>query len=162
MDAKEFIVDPGVYYISGGSLVFEMGTELIGEDVTFILHNDAHLEMRDGSVLNLKSPTSGPLEGLVIAQNLTDKSMDNPTYPNVTSTITDGTQLNLLGTVYLPSHKVEFLGGSSSNSHAPATAFIAHQISVRDGADITVSADHIAAEISPIQPRSDSGVRLVR
>ena len=162
LEAKEFIVDPGVYHISGGSLVFGMGTELIGEGVTFILHDDAHVEMRNGAVLNLKGPTSGPMDGLVIAQNLTDKSMNNPTYPNVTSTITDGTQLNILGTVYLPSHKVEFLGGSSSKSHAPATAFIAHQISVRDGADITVSADHIAAGISPIQPRSDSGVRLVR
>ncbi len=162
LNAKEFLLDSGVYHITGGSLVFGLGTELSGDDVTFVLHNSAKLEIRDGSVLDIKSPTSGPLEGLVIAQNLKDKSITNPNYPNVTSTITDGAKLDLLGTVYLPSHKVRFLGGSESTAHAPATAFIAHQISLSDGADITVSVDHITAGISPIQPRSDSSVRLVK
>jgi len=162
LKGKEFILEPGEYHITGGSLVFGLGTEIVGEGVTFVLHNDAHIEIRDGSILNIKGPNSGPYDGLVIAQNLENKSMLDPKYPNITSTITDGAKLNLLGTVYLPSHKIQFLGGSLSKTHAPATSFIAHQISVSDGADIGVSADHLAAGITPIQPRSDDGARLIR
>jgi len=162
LEGNEFILDPGVYHITHGSLVFGLGTELIGEGVTFVLHNEVGLEIRNGSILNIKAPTSGPMEGLVIAQSLKDKSMTNATYPNIGSTITDGAKLNLLGTVYLPSHKIEFLGGSLSKTHAPATSFIAHQISIGDGADIVVSSDHAAAGIPPIQPRSDGGARLIR
>jgi len=49
-----------------------------------------------------------------------------------------------------------------AETRAPATSFIAHQISIRDGADIGVAADHIAADISPILPRSDDSARLVK
>ncbi len=162
LNAKEFILDPGVYNISSGSLVFGLGTELIGKDVTFVLHDDVNIEIRDGSILNIKSPNTGDMKGLVIAQNLKNKSIYDPRYPNVKSVITSGASLNLLGTVYLPSHKIEFLGGSLSKTHAPATSFIAHQISVNDGANISVSADHIAAGTIPIEPRSDGGVRLIK
>jgi len=162
LEGNEFILEPGEYHITHGSLVFGLGTELIGEGVTFVLHNNVDIEIRDGSILNIKGPKIGPLEGLVFAQSLKGYSIDDPTYPNVTSTITDGAKLNVLGTIYLPSHKIQFLGGSLSKTHAPATSFIAHQISISDGADIGVSADHVEAGISPIKPRSDSGARLVR
>lgn len=160
--ANEFVLDPGEYHITGGDLTFRSGTELTGADVTFILHENAKLEIGDGSVLNLKGPVGGPLDGLVFAQNLKDKSIYNPNYPNVESTILGGSKLDILGTVYLPSHKIMFLEGSGAISHAPATSFISHQISVSLGANISVSTDHIAAGISPIKPRSDGGVRLVR
>ena len=162
LNAHELSLDPGVYHITGGELIFGGGSEVGGEDITFVLHDNVSVEIRDGSMLNIKSPTSGPFEGLVIAQSLEDKSITNPTYPNVDSMITNDSTLNLLGTIYLPSHKVNFLGGSESTAHAPATAFIAHQISLSEGANITVSVDHITAGTSPIQPRSDSTVRLVR
>ena len=162
LEGKEFILDPGVYNITGGSLVFGLGTELTGEGVTFVLNDEAGLEIRDGSILNIKGPADGPMKGLIIAQDMGNKMLDSPTYPDATSTITDGAILNLLGTVYLPTHKIEFLGGSLSKTRAPATSFIAHQISIRDGADIGVSADHILADIPPILPRSDDGARLVQ
>lgn len=162
LEGKEFILDPGVYHITDGSLVFGKGTELKGEGVTFVLHGTTDIEIRDGSILDIKGPASGPMEGLVIAQDMSKLSIDNPSYPNVTSSITEGAKLNLLGTVYLPTHKIEFLGGSLAKTHAPATSFIAHQISIRDGANIGVSADHLAADIPPIKPRSDDGARLVK
>ena len=102
------------------------------------------------------------MKGLVIVQNLKNKSIFDQTYPNIKTVIISGAKLDLLGTIYLPSHKVQFLGGSLSKTHAPATSFIAHQISIDDGANITVSADHVAAGTIPIQPRSDEGVRLVK
>jgi len=90
LEGKEFILDPGVYHITGGTIVFGLGTELIGEGITFVLHNEANLEIRDGSILNLKGPQQGPMEGLVFAQALGNKPLYSPTYPNATSTITDG------------------------------------------------------------------------
>lgn len=161
LEGKEFILDPGTYHITGGSLVFGLGTELIGDGVTFVLHNSANAEIRDGSVLNLKGPSDGPLKGLVFAQSLGKTSIDNPTYPDATTTITEGAILNILGTIYLPTQRINFLGGSLAKTHAPATSFIAHQISIGDGANIAVSADHIAADIPPILPRSDDSARLV-
>lgn len=162
LEGKEFILDPGVYHITGGSLVFGLGTELIGDGITFVLHDDANVEIRDGSVLNLKGPAHGSMKGLVFAQAMGKKSIDNPSYPNATTTITEGAILNILGTIYLPTHKINFRGGSLAKTHAPATSFIAHQISIGDGANIAVSADHVAADIPPILPRSDESARLVK
>jgi len=162
MEGKEFILDPGIYHITGGSLVFGLGTELIGEGVTFVLHDEANTEIRDGSILNFKGPKDGPMKGLVFAQAMGNAPLQSPTYPNVTTTITSGATLNILGTVYLPTHKIDFMGGSSAVTHAPATSFIAHQISISDGAGIAVSADHVAADIAPILPRSDDSARLVK
>jgi len=162
LEGKEFILDPGVYHISDGTIVFGLGTELIGEDVTFVLHDDARIDIRDGSILNIKGPSTGPLKGLVIAQKTDAKTMSSPNLPNNTSTITDGAILNVLGTIYLPTHQIEFLGGSLAETRAPATSFIAHKISIRDGADIKVATDHKAANIPPILPRSDDGARLVQ
>ena len=160
--ANELILDPGEYHITGGDLFMYNGTKLTGTGVTFILHGDARLVIGDGSILDIAGPTEGPLDGLVFAQNLSDKSIYNPNYPNVTSTITSGSTLDVLGTVYLPSHKIQFEAGIEGSTHAPATSFIAHQISLAGAADLTVSVDHVAAGISPIKPRSDEGVRLVK
>lgn len=162
LEGKEFILDPGTYHITGGSIVFGLGTELIGEGVTFVLHGDANVEINNGSILNLKGPANGPTKGLVFAQEMGNAALDSPTYPNTTTTITNGAILNILGTIYLPTHKIDFLGGSLAKTHAPATSFIAHQISISDGANIAISADHIAADIPPILPRSDDSARLIK
>lgn len=162
LEGLEFELDPGVYHITGNSLVFGLGTELHGKGVTFVLHNNAGVEIRDGSILNIKGPSSGPLTGLVLAQELGNKPLNSTKYPDAVSTITSGSIVNFLGTVYLPSHKIEFLGGSLSETRAPATSFISHHISIRDGAKIGVAVDHVAADIPPILPRSDSGARLVQ
>ena len=159
---NELDLDPGEYHITGGDLFIHNGTKLTGKGVTFILHGDARLVIGDGSDLDISGPTEGPLDGLVFAQNLRDKSIYNPTYPNAITTITSGSTFDVLGTIYLPSHKIQFAAGTEGSTHAPATSFIAHQISVADGADLTVSVDHVAAGISPIKPRSDEGVRLVK
>jgi len=161
LEGKEFNLDPGVYHITGNSLVFGLGTELHGEGVTFVLHDQSHLEIRDGSILNIKGPKTGELTGLVFAQELGNKPLQSTKYPDVKSTITDGAVMNILGTVYLPSHKIQFRGGSLSETRAPATSFIAHHISIGDGADVFVAVDHVAAEIPPILPRTDDGARLV-
>lgn len=162
LEGKEFNLDPGVYHITGGSLVFGLGTELVGEGVTFVVHDKVEIDIRDGSILNIKGPSEGPMRGLVIAQNLGNKPIISTLYPNATTSISEGGILNLLGTVYLPSHQIEFLGGSLSRTTAPATSFIAHRISIRDGANLNVAVDHIEADIPPILPRSDDGARLVK
>jgi len=95
-------VDPDIYHITSGPLIFGLGTELIGKGVTFVLHNDAKLEIRDRSILDIKGPADGPVKGLVITQELGSKPLQSPQYPNVTSTITDGAKLDVLGTIYLP------------------------------------------------------------
>ena len=162
LEGKEFILEPGVYHIQNGSLVFGLGTELIGEGVTFVLHENVDMEIRDGSILNIKAPIAGPYAGLVFAQDIGSKPIQSTLYPDTKSVITSGAMLNLLGTVYLPTHKIEFMGGSLAETRAPATSFISHQISIRDGADLEIAVDHISSGIPPIVPRSDDGARLVR
>ena len=134
----------------------------MGKGVTFVMHGETNLKISNGSLLNIKAPLSGPMRGLVISQELGNKPMNSPKYPDVTTKLTSGGVLNLLGTVYLPTHRIEFSGGSISETRAPATSFIAHQISIGDGANIAVAVDHVKAEIPPILPRSDDGARLVR
>jgi len=161
LNARELIFKPGVYHITNGHLVFGAGTQIAGKDVTFVLHGKSRLEIRDGSSIKFKAPSSGRYAGLVFVQDVGNEPAQSTKYPNVKSTITSGGNMTLIGTVYLPTHKIEFMGGSLSDTQAPATSFIAHHISIRDGAKIGVAVDHTATDIPPILPRSDDGARIV-
>ena len=162
LDAKNITFLPGEYIIKDGPLFFGLGTRAFGEDVTFIFAgNEASLQITGGADVNLSAPRKGDLGGLVFAQYTETRLGADAHLPNAKSVITAGGNLRLVGTAYLPEHKVIFNGGSISAAQAPATSFIAYQILLDEAAKINIAVDHQQAGLPPILPRSDESARLV-
>ena len=162
LHAKNITFAPGEYVIKDGPLVFDSGTVAKGEEVTFVFAGrDASLQIDLGSTLDLSAPERGDLAGLVFAQYLEAEHGAEATLPSAESVISSGGNLNLIGTAYLPTQKISFVGGSISAAQAPATSFIGYQLRIDDGAKINIAVDHLQAGLPPILPRSDESARLI-
>ena len=162
LSGKHIKFAPGEYIITGGPLLFGQGTKAYGEDITFVMAGkEATLLVEDGSNIDLTAPAKGDLKGLVFAQYVETELGAAGILPSAESIIRSGGTVKIVGTAYLPTQKVSFIGGSISAAQAPATSFIAHQIRIDDGAAISVDVDHQTAGLPPILPRSDESARLV-
>lgn len=160
--AGNITLNPGVYHISDGSVIFEKGVRVEGDGVTFVMHGDSNVEMRAGAKIDLKAPNSGETAGLIFAQEMDGRPRTSLSYPSANSSVTNGGNVKLIGTVYLPTHKFEFAQGGKAETQAPATSFIAYQLLMSQGAKVSVEVNHNLFEMPPILPRSDESVRLVR
>lgn len=153
---------PGTYIIKDGPLVFGAGSEIIAEGVSFVMSgHSATLEVDLGSSVTISAPKNGPLAGLAFFQDTPRVFGKQPILPSGESIIRSGGNLSITGTAYFPEQKISFVGGSLTAAQAPATSFIAYQVSIGDGSRISVAVDHEHAGLPPILPRSDESVRLV-
>ncbi len=166
VDGKNVTFMPGVYIIKDGPLTFKNGASASAQDVSFVMHGaDAVLTVESGSYVNVKAPRSGPMAGLAFFQDQhvkatgLQKAMVPPTGVNLLSS---GGELNVTGTMYFPTQALEVVGDSVLGAQAPATSFIAYQVTFAGETKAEVSVDHVAGDIPPMLPRSDDGARLVK
>lgn len=156
---------PGEYIVKDGPLSFINGAEAVAEEVTFILAGSgAVLNIQSESSLNLKAPTIGPRKGLAVMEAIDSAAPGNRTYEEQSSLIAEGGSLQVLGTVYLPTQKLDVLGQNTSiGSMAPSTSFIADKIRISGGYEskMTIGVAHVDAAMPPILPRAEDGARLV-
>jgi hypothetical protein len=114
MDIKGAVqLEPGVYYIDGGSLSFGAQAKVTGEGVTFVLtstsaatnpNSIAQLDINGGAEINLSSPTSGDFESVLFYQ---DRRA-----PSGTTKINGNSNSSIEGGLYFPKHLIEFNGNS--------------------------------------------------
>ena len=162
-------LEPGVYHVWGG-LTFTQNAGVYGNGVTFILKGeDTPLMIEDGAQVWLKAPAEGLTEGLVIWQRYLKMGdyvsgivPDVPKRLTSTSEINSGGGLTLIGTAYLPNHKLKVTSSSAVTSQSPATSFIAYQIEFSGRTNMQVAVDHVAAGLPPLKPYTDDGARLVK
>ena len=155
---------PGTYHMMDGPFVVKDTASVVGEGVTVVLAgNDAHLKVESEGRLSLKAPKRGALKGLVVAEDTRRPSVSpDDEVERLTSRITSGGKLIVTGTVYLPTHAVEVTGDDSGlGSHAPSTSFIADTLHFGGSGMIDIRVDHQAADLPPVEPRSEDGARLV-
>ncbi|MGJ8563417.1 MAG: TadE/TadG family type IV pilus assembly protein [Alphaproteobacteria bacterium] len=76
--------------------------------------------------------------------------------------ISSGGELNVTGTMYFPTQALDVLGDSVLGARAPATSFIAHQVTFAGETKAAVSVDYVKGGIPPLLPKSDDGARLVK
>lgn len=155
---------PGEYIIKDGPLSFINGAEAMAEDVTFILAGDnAILNIQSKAELKIKAPSKGPRKGLAVMEVIDKSAPGNRAAFQKQSLISGGGSLAVTGTIYLPGQKLEIRGeGTSVNSMAPATSFIADTLHIdgATGATVKIAVDYKTAGIPPILPRAEDGARL--
>lgn len=97
-------LNPGVYYVSSGSLSFNPNSLITGTGVTFYLAPGVTLNMNNNATVKLAAPTSGTYSGVLM---YSDKS-------NTSDVTFNGTANSLLtGVLYFPSQKLTYNGNFS-------------------------------------------------
>jgi hypothetical protein len=160
---KNVTFSPGVYVMKDGPFILDHGTNVHAEDVTVVLQGEkAVFKVNEGTKGYFKAPATGQFAGLAFFQDTHTGSKNFKTLPTGEMSIARGSNITVVGIVYLPEQKLAFRGGSLLKNQAPATSFIGYQISIGDGSNVQVSVDHAAAGIPPIEPRTDESARLTR
>ncbi len=107
-------LQPGVYYIDGGELSFGSQANVTGTDVTFVLTSTnaatnpgsiATLDMNGGANIDLRAPTSGDYNGVLIYQ-------DRRAATGVSNKINGNSSSRLQGAFYFPRQMLDFNGNS--------------------------------------------------
>lgn len=102
----DFNFDPGVYIIDGGNFGINAGANVYGDDVTFILTNDAFVSFNGSASIELHADSGGSYPGVLIYG---DRNNDSSIVNHVNG---DSTSI-FEGVVYAPSQKISFNGNGS-------------------------------------------------
>ncbi len=166
VDGQNVTFLAGTYIIKDGPLTFKNGATAVAKDVSFIMHGEnAIVTVESGSFVDLKAPQTGPMAGLAFYQDknaMTGGLKKDRTPPTNVNIISSGGELNVTGTMYFPTEALDILGDSVLGAKAPATSFIAYQVTFAGATKAEVKVDHIAGSIPAMLPRSDDGARLVQ
>lgn len=165
VDGENVTFLPGVYIMKDGPLTFKNGATADAQEVSFVLHGDTSVvTVESGSYVNIKAPRTGEMAGLAFYQDVSTTKVGKnaqQALPTGVNLISSGGELNVTGTMYFPEQALDVVGQSTLGARAPATSFIAHQVTFADASKASVSVDHIKGGIPPMLPRSDDGARLV-
>ena len=154
---------PGTYIIRGGNLTFKNISQAEALGVTFVLQDNATVNIELGAQLRVKAPKDGNYAGIAFYQvPPTPQDDEIITFPTAASSLSSGGQLDVEGTLYFPSQSLEISGDSFFGSQAKATSFIAYEIDFSGEAISMVSVDYRAANLPPLEPRTTGGPRLIK
>lgn len=165
VDGSNVRFAPGTYIIKDGPLTFKNGAVATAMDVSFVFTGpESVLTIETGSYVTVKAPKRGPLAGLAFVESgkSSKNNLDAGLIPSGVNLLSSGGDLNVTGTLYFPTQALEVVGDSVLGAKAPATSFIAYQVTFAGETKASVSVDHIKGGIPPMLPRSDDGARLVK
>ena len=159
IDGQNVTFAPGNYIMLNGPLTFKNGAIARGDGVSFIMNGpNSVLTVETGSTVYVKAPAGGSMAGLAFYQV---RNPQTSVYPDGINLIHSGGSLNVVGTVYFPTHAVDIFGDSELGAQSPATSFIAHQVTFSDDMTAVVEVDAARAGLPALQPSSDDGARLI-
>jgi Flp pilus assembly protein TadG len=140
----------GLYIMSNGPMKItaegsvtgnKVGIYLVGRQATFDVAGSASVVL--SAVAADDTYTGDPMAGVVVASDPNQTG-------NLSSRISGGAQVNLLGTVYLPKQDLVWRGNSSAAQATEVTLLVAKTVDVAGTTDITFKADAKAAGFDPI------------
>ena len=113
-------LNPGIYYIDGGSFDVNAGAEITGSDVTIILTSSTAdsnpssigtININGGATVKLTNSDDGPYKGVLFYQD--GRALSAPNNGTKYSNIINGNANSVLqGAIYTPSQEVSFSGDS--------------------------------------------------
>jgi hypothetical protein len=107
--------------LKDGQLSLNGGASIEGQGVAFLLTGaGSSVDLGGSSVVHLSAPLDGAMAGLVLAAGRNE--------PVAASRIRGQAELFLEGSVYLPTHDLEFQGGPAAAVPAATTVLIARTI----------------------------------
>ena len=116
---------PGLYYISGGNMTINGGSNITGTGVTFYLASGNTVKMAGGSNVSISAPTSGTYSGITFFGDRSDTA-SQPSFGG-------GSGQVVTGVVYFPSQAITYAGNSSSASQC--TQVVGYTITVTGNAN---------------------------
>jgi hypothetical protein len=149
-------LNPGIYTIKDGPLRLSGGASIQGQGVSFLFTGaGSSIDLGGSSIVHLSAPVDGAMAGLVFAAGRNE--------PVLNSRIRGSAELFLEGSVYLPTHNLEFHGGPLAAVPPASTVLISRTIQFAGngtmwlGSSSTASVyDHSAQVMIP------GNVRLMR
>ncbi len=153
--ASEVTLQPGIYTMKDGPLSVTSSASISGQGVTILLTGpSASINFLGSSSAHLSAATSGPTEGLVIAAG-----RDEPT---TASKIGGGTEMDIEGTVYLPTHNLSYGGNSESAMPSSYSLLIAKTIQFYGGSHVVVRGNPSTSKVPAKVAVSPGNVRLLQ
>lgn len=127
--------EPGVYVIKGGPLVFRSGSASSGSSVGFYLTGTgAELSVNGGANAAITAPATGPLAGIVVAQDATANA-------GATSIVQGGGAVQLTGALYFPTQTLQIGGNGDLGQNTAAWAIVADQVHLKGNGNVRIEAD---------------------
>ena len=141
---------PGTYVMKDGPLTVTGGATLQGSDVSIYLANDdATLDIKNNSTINLSAPATGPMAGILIFE-----SRNAPLYRN--HNFQSRNAPNMLGTIYMPRGILNIgvsggggSGGLAIGSSAAWTIIVARRLVVTDNQVLNLNTNYSATTVPP-------------
>jgi len=133
LQAVDATLMPGVYEIRNGPLSLQGNSSLVGSGVTILLAGSATLDFQGNAYVDLTAPSTGDYAGMVIAQ------VGTP--PAGTSSMQGSVEVNLHGSLYLPTQRLQLQGNAKVDFHGPADKAVAQSFSFIGNPAVTLRAD---------------------
>jgi Flp pilus assembly protein TadG len=115
------VFKPGIYVMKDGPLKITGGASVEGQGVAFLLTGPGSgIDLGGSSVVRLSAPVDGLMAGLVFAAARNE--------PITASRIRGDAELFLEGTIYLPTHDLEFAGGPAATAPPASSVLIARTL----------------------------------
>jgi Putative Flp pilus-assembly TadE/G-like len=127
-------LQPGIYWIDGGSLKVNGGATLEGKNVTLVFTGTgsdyADAAINGGANVNLTAPTTGPTAGIVIFA-------DRNTPTSKTFKLNGGSTQYFGGAIYTSTAALDFTGGSGSTTSC--TQIVARTVTFSGNANLALN-----------------------
>ena len=153
--ASQVSLQPGIYVMKDGPLSVTSSASITGDGVTILLTGPgAAINFLGSSSAHLSAPSSGPTEGLVIAAGRGE--------PVSSSKVGGGTEMDIEGTVYLPTHDLSYGGSSESTLPSSYSLLIARTVSFHGGSNVVVRGDPSTSKVPTKAALIPGSIRLMR
>jgi len=132
------VMAPGLYVFTDGPLIVSGGASIEGTGVSlWFTGPNAYLDLAGSAEVSLSAPTSGSFAGLVIASGRTE--------PWQTFRIRGNSSLYLQGSVYLPTHHLDYSGSPDAILPPDFTVLIAATIGFSGSSTLVVRTNFTGA-----------------
>ena len=125
-------LEPGVYVVKGGPLIFRSGSATVAHGVVFyVTGDDAGVTVNGGADLDLIAPATGTYAGMAMMQ-------DSASNPYTISEIQGGGDVKLSGGLYFPTQTLQIGGNGNLGQNADAWAIVAHKVQLKGNGTVRI------------------------
>ncbi|MBU1212592.1 MAG: Tad domain-containing protein [Alphaproteobacteria bacterium] len=142
---------PGTYVIKDGPLNMDAQSSAAGVGVTFYFTGaNTGIDIKSGSDLVLRAPTSGSYESFVFIQDKTSN-------PGAVVSIQGGGHVKLEGVLYTPTWQVSIGGNGEVNQEAKFWTMVAATFHMEGNGQLYINSDAEAIGMKNVMPKIPTG-----